>query len=422
MGQPLAVVDCALFAGNRPEIVREFARQGQVFQLKEGMTVRVLGRVSIWDRGGRYQLIVEDVDPSWSMGDQAGKLRRLVDRLRKEGVLEANSQLDLSPAPLRVGLVTSRDSAAAHDFLQGLRDSRFPFRVFASYASMQGRDTASSVVRAFNRLLSVRDLDAVVLTRGGGSATDLAWLNDEHIAGVISQVPWPVIAGIGHETDTTLPDFVSHTSVKTPTQCAEFLVNRVSDFAGGIESLANLLHRSVSRQLSRAREALSVLATALTRTGAMAFRIESGRISGLSDLLGRNALERLSRCRSNLDDLAHRLSRRPDAGGFGRRRGELDALLANLLSSVRHRLAIAAARLDGLNAALEAGDPANLYRRGWATVRKENGELLRSIGSIEMGDRIDVTLRDGSLRARTERVIPEGNRDDRCEQREKDNI
>ncbi|OPL18610.1 MAG: hypothetical protein AVO35_04570 [Candidatus Aegiribacteria sp. MLS_C] len=416
MGQPLAVIDCALFAGNRPDIVREFAREGQVFQLQEGMTVRVQGRVSIWDRGGRYQLIVEDVDPAWSMGEQARKLRRLVDRLREEGVLEANSQLPLSPAPLRVGLITSRDSAAAHDFLEGLRDSRFPFEVFVSYASMQGQDTAPSVIRAFNRLLEIGGLDTVVLTRGGGSATDLAWFNNERIAGVISQVPWPVIAGIGHETDTTLPDFVSHTSVKTPTQCAEFLVNRVSDFADSIESLVVILQRSVTRQLSGAREVLSVNAAALLRTGVMVFRLERRRISGLYDILARNTLEKLLRCGSVLEELVHRLSRRQDAGGFGRRRRELHALLAHLLSSVRHRLAMASARLDGLNAALEAGDPANLYRRGWATVRKENGELLRSIGSIELGNRIEVTLRDGSLRARTDRIIPEGSRDDKCKQ------
>ena len=174
MGQPLAVIDCALFSGSRPPVVREFARNGQVFQLNEGMSIRIQGRVTLWDKGGRYQLIVENVDPAWTMGNQAQKLRRLVDKLRDDGILEANSEIDMPIAPLCIGLVTSKGSAAEHDFIQGLTDSKYPFRVYASYAPMQGSGTTSGVIDAFNRLLSVHDLDVVVLTRGGGSATDLA--------------------------------------------------------------------------------------------------------------------------------------------------------------------------------------------------------------------------------------------------------
>jgi exodeoxyribonuclease VII large subunit len=408
MGQPLAVIDCALFAGSRPDIVRAFAREGQVFQLSEGMTFRVRGAVTVWDRGGRYQLIVDDIDPSWSMGDQAMKLRRLVDRLREEGVLQANGQLEMPSAPLRIGLVTSRDSAASHDFLQGLRDSGYPFSIFASWASMQGEDTSGSVIAAFNRLLSIRDLDAVVLTRGGGSATDLAWFNDEHIAGVISQVPWPVICGIGHETDTTLPDFASHTSVKTPTQCAEFLVNRVADFLQNLDALAAVLHRSASRRLFRVRERLSSLAGMISRTGTMAFRMERHELRNLQGFLVRIARGTLAGASSELAGISARLRRTLETGAAERAAEELDRLRKGLHASLRQKLALAEARLDGLDAAVEGNDPARLYRRGWATVRRADGELLRSIEDTALEEMIAVTLRDGLIQARTERIVPEG--------------
>ncbi|MBN2608808.1 MAG: exodeoxyribonuclease VII large subunit [Candidatus Fermentibacteraceae bacterium] len=408
MGQPLAVIDCALFAGSRPDIVRSFAREGQVFQLKEGMTVRVRGTVTIWDRGGRYQLIVDDIDPSWSMGDQAMKLRRLVDRLRGEGVLQANGQLDMSPAPLRIGLVTSRESAASQDFLQGLKDSGYPFRVYAAWASMQGENTAGSVIGAFNRLLTVPDLDAVVLTRGGGSATDLAWFNDEHIAGVISQVPWPVISGIGHETDSTLPDFVSHTSVKTPTQCAEFLVNRVADFLANIDSLAVVLHRSASRRLAGIREGLSSLASVISRTGVMAFRMERHRLGALQDLLERSVKGAVKGAVSDLSDISAAFRRVLETGTVRRYARELHGLRRNLSVSARQRLALALSRLEGLRAAVSGNDPIRLYGRGWATVRNSDGELLRSIEDTSLKEMIEVTLRDGRLHARTERIVPEG--------------
>jgi exodeoxyribonuclease VII large subunit len=408
MGQPLAVIDCALFAGRRPDIVRSFAREGQVFQLSQGMTVRVQGTVTVWDRGGRYQLIVDDMDPSWSMGDQALKLRKLVDRLRDEGILEANGQLAMPRVPLRIGLITSRDSAASHDFLQGLEESRYPFRVFTAWATMQGEDTAKSVIAAFNRLLPLPDLDVVVLTRGGGSATDLAWFNDAHIAGVISQVPWPVISGIGHETDTTLPDYVSHTSVRTPTGCAEYLVNRVADFVSTVDSLASVLHRSASRNVSRAREKLSSLAGMMTRTGSMTFRMERHRLEAASKLLERVVRTFIHGAATRLSESSCELGRVLHTGLLRRRSEELSRLESGLSSSVRHRLALCRARLSGLAASVEGNDPARLYRRGWATVRGRDGELLRSIRDTEIEDMITVTLRDGLLRARTSEIIPEG--------------
>lgn len=412
MGQPLAVIDCALFAGNRPDVVRAFAREGQVFQLKEGMTLRVLGRVSLWDRGGRYQLIVEEVDPSWSMGDQAKKLRRLVDKLRREGILEANAELRMGPAPLRVGLVTSRDSAAAHDFLQTLIESRYPFRVYAAWASMQGENTAGSVIEAFNRLLGVGELDAVVLTRGGGSSTDLAWFNDERIAGIISQLPWPVISGIGHETDTTLPDFAAHTSVKTPTRCAEFLINRLADFAGNVDALATVLHRSATRRTAASRERLSSLAAVLSRSGRVTFRLEKRQLETFGDLLARRARSAVSRARSNLEGLETALFRLPETGRTGKLKRELDTLQRSLVSSAGHRLSLSAARLESLEASVRGNDPGRLYRRGWATVRNSGGELVRSIEDTSLKELLRITLRDGTVEARTERVVPEGSDDD----------
>lgn len=412
MGQPLAVIDCALFAGNRPDVVRSFAREGQVFQLMEGMTLRVQGRVSLWDRGGRYQLIVEAVDPSWSMGDQARKLRRLVDKLRREGVLEANSELSMPLAPLRVGLITSRDSAAAQDFLQSLIESRYPFRVYAAWASMQGENTAGSVIEAFNRLLGVGELDAVVLTRGGGSSTDLAWFNDERIAGVISQVPWPVVSGIGHETDTTLPDFAAHTSVKTPTRCAEFLINRLADFAANVDALASILHRSATRRTAAAREKLASLAAVLSRSGKVAFRLERRQLETYGDLLARGARSSITRTRSTLEGLETALFRLPETGRIGKLERELDGLQRSLVTSAGHRLSLASARLESLEASVRGNDPGRLYRRGWATVRNSSGELVRSIEDTSLKELLLITLRDGAIHARTEKVVPEGSDDE----------
>jgi len=407
MGQPLAVIDCALFAGNRPSIVRAFAREGQLFEVSEGMTIRISGRVTIWDKGGRYQLIVESIDPSWTMGDQAKKLRRLVDSLKQDGVLQANGELDMSPAPLNIGLITARDSAAEQDFLQSLIDSRFPFSIYAAYAPMQGKGTAQGVIDSFNRLLEVPELDAIVLTRGGGSSTDLAWFNDKHIALIISQVPWPVISAIGHETDTTLPDFAAHTAVKTPTQAADYLINRLADLTGNIDSLAAILHRSVSRGVAAAQEVLSARMAVLSRSGRLVFRAQRKEILTLQNWLVRSTRAAVSAASARLSRRGISLSKVLDAGNIQRFDRQINSLNRELASSLSRRFEIAHMRLKALETAAEASNPDKLYRKGWATVRTGNGELLRSISDTAAGEAILVTLRDGSLHARTERIFSE---------------
>ncbi|MCK4807787.1 MAG: exodeoxyribonuclease VII large subunit, partial [Candidatus Aegiribacteria sp.] len=406
MGQPLAVIDCALFKGSRFPIVREFARAGEVFQLSEGMTLRIQGRITLWDKGGRYQLIVEKIDPSWTVGEQAQRLRRLVDKLRKDGILGMNAELDMPLAPLNIGLITAGGSAAEQDFIQGLKESRYPFRVYVAYAPMQGDDTAVGVIDSFNRLLTVPDLDVVVLTRGGGSATDLAWFNDEHIAGVISQVPWPVISAIGHETDTTLPDFASHTSARTPTHAAGFLVNRVADLMVNIDSLAVMLHRSASRGVAHARERLSSSAAVLSRSGRLIFRAQKQEINTFENWLVRSARSSIAAAFRRLERCGSSFKRVLETGTLGRFEKELNSLERTLISSVSRRFEIYSMRLENLEASVKGNNPERLYRKGWATVRGKEGELLRSIKDTSINEEIEVTLRDGSLLARTERIIP----------------
>ncbi len=406
MGQPLAVIDCALFAGSRPLIVRSFARTGEVFQLIEGMTLRIQGRITLWDKGGRYQLIVEQIDPSWTMGNQTHRLRRLVDKLRKDGILEMNAELRMPLAPLSVGLITAQGSAAEQDFIQGLVESRYPFRVFAAYSPMQGDGTTRGVIESFNRLLTVPDLDAVVLTRGGGSATDLAWFNDEHIAGVISQVPWPVISAIGHETDLTLPDFTSHTSVRTPTHAANFLVNRIADLTGNIDSMALLLHRTASRGIAHARERLSSAAAVLQRSGRLIFRTQKQEINTIENWLIRGARSTISAASRRLERCGGSLVSALRIGSLRRLEKELDSIERTLASSIFRRLEMCSMHLQNLEAAVTGNSPQRLYRKGWATVRGMNGELLRSVSDTSIKEEIEVTLRDGSLSARIERITP----------------
>ena len=405
-GQPEAVIDCALFAGSRAPIVREFARRGLLFELTEGSEVRLEGRVSLWDKGGRYQFIVSRVDPDWAAGEQVAALRTLVDLFSKEDILSTNGELDMPVAPLRVGLITSRGSAACEDFLHGLRESGFPFEVFTAWAPMQGVETSRGVLDSFRNLLNVPDLDVVVLTRGGGSPSDLGWFNDEHIGRMISQLPWPVISGIGHETDTTLPDFVAHTRAKTPTHAADILVNTVAALLDDLTSLGHLLQRSTAVAVHREAARLAVVGGTMLRAAGTACRSRYRDLSTAAAWMKRHTESRITSARSSLNRLQALLFSSGKVDRTTNRERMLDELSRRLGNAVDSRLGTSSLLLDSMDAKVSARDPGRLYRSGWATVRNSEGAWVRSINDTGTNQYITVRLSDGSIGAVTEEITP----------------
>ncbi len=358
--QSQAVVDCALFAGDKAAITVEAARAGTVFNLHNEMEVRILARVNFWERSGRFQIVMKGMDLDFAGNAAVIHLRRLVEKLSAEGVLEENGTLPMPCLPLTAGLVTAKGSAAERDFLKTLAESEYPFRVHPSYAVMQGVDTAHSVCTALTSFLSLSfcdHLDAVVLTRGGGSVTDLAWFNDERIARTISQLPWPVISAIGHEIDTTLPDHAAHTRAKTPTHAASLLVDRVAAF---------------DEQVSRCGREL------------------------LSSLKPRLGLEKM-RLEKNILKLVSAVKGIP-----GHNREKLEKLASAMVLNVRAKVHEHEKTLNLLEGKAAVRDPEKMLALGWAIVRDSEGKLISSSDSVRIGEQISVVMRKGSLRATVE--------------------
>jgi exodeoxyribonuclease VII large subunit len=361
--QSPAVVDCALYSGDRSSIAVEAGREGVVFDLLNNTEVRIRAAVSFWERSGRFQIVMKGFDHTFSGDSSAIHLQKLVTKLSAEGVLQENSTLDMPSLSLTVGLVTSKDSAAEKDFVKTLEESGYPFRVYAAWAYMQGSETADSVCSAFTRLLmsSVsEEIDAVVLTRGGGSATDLAWFNDERIARTIAQLPWPVISGIGHEIDTTLPDHAAHTRAKTPSHAASLLVDRVAAFDDSVSRMSRGL------------------------VSAFAPRIQVERM----------LIDRIAAVLSNS------LSALPL-----RKREELQRIVTRLRTAVTGRVHLCEKELASLENRLDMRNPQKMLALGWAVVRNQEGRPLGNAGSISKGDRISVSMQGGMLKALVEENI-----------------
>lgn len=380
-GQTPAAADCALFAGDRVRISRELGRLGMLFEIEDGMEARFQVSPSIYERNGRFSYIVRDFDPDYTGSASALHLKRLVEKLEREGVLGENGTLPFPLLPLKVGLVTAEHSAAAEDFLQTLRESGYPFEVFTSWAPMQGVETAVGVTSALVRLLGMEDLDVAVITRGGGSMTDLAWFNDEGIARTIAQLPFPVISGIGHETDMTLPDFAAHTRAKTPTHAAMILVDRVAGFAESVEDSARMLVRSAAPRLSMERLRLSQIASTLAGKAEAPSIHFMGIISRATAMIQGRVLPRVSEHHRTLFQLQSRLSGR-----------------------VSTRLLAGHSMLDRMEAALSGRDPSKMLALGWSLALDKTGRPISSVSSVSPRDTVFLRLSDGRLKTRVEKV------------------
>lgn len=223
---------------------------GQAFV--SGIKVLVQVTVSFHELYG-YSLTVQDIDPTYTLGDMARRRREILKQLEEEGVLTLNKELEMPVLPQRIAVVSSPTAAGYGDFCHQLKNNTrgFFFHTELFPALMQGDRVEESVLSALDAILNRQeDFDAVVIIRGGGATSDLSGFDTYLLAAACAQFPLPIITGIGHERDDTVLDSVAHTRVKTPTAAAEYLINCMDLAADELEVLVSQLHESVRSRLT----------------------------------------------------------------------------------------------------------------------------------------------------------------------------
>lgn len=196
-------------------------------RLMAGMKVLVKVEVSFHEAYG-YSLVIKDIDPPYTLGDMARKRALIIQQLYAEGVMDLNKEIDLPLLVQRIAVISSPGAAGYTDFCNQLHGNAFGFvfyhRLFA--AVMQGTETEASIINALEAVYEHKELfDVVVIIRGGGATSDLSWFDNYNIAYHCTQFPLPILSGIGHDKDVSVVDMVAHTSLKTPTAVAQFLVD-----------------------------------------------------------------------------------------------------------------------------------------------------------------------------------------------------
>lgn len=229
---------------------------GQAFV--SGIKVLVQVTVNFHELYG-YSLTVQDIDPTYTLGDMARRRREILKQLEEEGVLTLNKELEMPRLPRRIAVISSPTAAGYGDFCHQLQNNSRGFYFYTELfpALMQGDRVEESVLSALDKINArLPEFDVVVIIRGGGATSDLSGFDTYLLAAACAQFPLPIITGIGHERDDTVLDSVAHTRVKTPTAAAEYLIEIMNEAADELELLANRLHEGVRNLLSREQRKL----------------------------------------------------------------------------------------------------------------------------------------------------------------------
>lgn len=204
-------------------------------------------------------LNVWNIDPTYTLGDLAKQRQATIQQLTEDGVMDLQKALQIPSLPRRVAVISSADAAGYGDFCDQLKHNRFGFKFHVQLypAVVQGDNAARSVVQALNSIAALEEeWDVVVIIRGGGASTDMSCFDDYNLASHCAQFPLPIIAGIGHTRDVSVVDMVVHTSVKTPTAAAEWLIERVAKQVERVGSLMLRLQRTTQNAVSREKNRL----------------------------------------------------------------------------------------------------------------------------------------------------------------------
>lgn len=341
-----------------------FARQNQFlkFELKDGLQVIAIGRISVYDARGNYQLYVERMEPK-GLGALQLAFLQLKEKLEKEGLFDPAKKKPIPRYPHQIGIVTSPTGAAYQDILKVLKRASTSLHIMLYPVRVQGEGAASEIARAVRELNRMKELEVLIVGRGGGSLEDLWAFNEEAVARAIFDSKIPVISAVGHEIDWTICDLVADARAHTPTAAAEQLVYYWNDLGVRIGEAKRRMQTALLTLLKERKDRLAQL-------------LESYGFKQLA--------AQVKQAHQRLDELLRQL--------------EID--MENLFERKRQSFESLAGKLNTLS-------PLAVLERGYSITFDAKGTVLRSRKGVNAGTLIRTRLRDGMIESEVKQVFEE---------------
>jgi exodeoxyribonuclease VII large subunit len=384
------------------------------FKPEEGLEVVAEGKLSTYPGRSNYQLICETMRPA-GLGALMQLLEERKKKLAAEGLFDAARKKPIPHLPRVIGVVTSPTGAVIRDILHRVRE-RFPVHVLIWPSLVQGEKAAEQVaagIRGFNALRAdgpVPRPDVIIVARGGGSIEDLWPFNEEVVVRAVAASEIPLISAVGHETDTTLIDFVADRRAPTPTGAAEMAVPVRADLMTQTASLGARMGRSALRQMERRRLELRSAAGRLPKLEGL-LQGPRQRLDLAAQRFGGALSKAVGRKRGAYGEIAGRLQPAALRRDIARRGQEVVRLGARLPPAMQRRLERARRMLEGQARVLETLSHEGVLKRGFALVLRPDGSLVRTAAGVPGGEALRLRLADGEIAATANGTPPAGTSD-----------
>ena len=376
-----AKIGLVIFEGNKVSIMAKLQSVEKNFVLRDDIEVKFACRLDFYPPHGAMRLIVENVDPVYTLGRVAQEKQKLIALLRDKGILDKNKGLMLPKVPLMIGLITSDDSAAYNDFINELEISGLGFKVVVCNTTMQGAKTEGEVCQGIDKLEKIKGMDVIVITRGGGSIADLSFFDSAKIAECISDCSVPVLSGIGHDINVAITDLAAHTFAKTPTAIAQFIVERVKMSVETMDSLWTTVVSLAQDFLLKEKESLKDKASVIQETTKFFLRSHSDSLLRMQTILKLKPSDLLKRKQEKL------LFRQK-----------------SLISHIGQGMLACKNKVAGMERLVRIMHPDNTLKRGFSITRLKSGCLMKSVDDIKENDKLITMVFDGEVSSVVETV------------------
>ena len=349
-------------------------------QLRAGMKVLLSVYAQFHEAYG-FSWIVTDIDPNYTLGDQARRRQEIIRQLKDEGVFDLQRELHLPMFCLNIAVISSQTAAGYGDFAAQLADAPFAFRTQLFAATMQGEGVEQSIIAALERIYNAQctmhnaQFDCVVIIRGGGATSDMSGFDTLALAENVANFPIPIITGIGHDRDESILDMVSHQRVKTPTAAAAFLIDHAQTVLDSLNDAQNRISRHALQRMLTLNAQLTALNTQIANVFSVVKTRQDARLNQMYSRIAHRAQQRLVTRQSSLTALSDRIP----------------MLLDRRLQAEKHRLELLTEKVKTL-------DPALLLKRGYSITMKD-GHAVRDPKDLRPGDQIETRLEKGTFKS-----------------------
>ena len=343
-------------------------------------------------------LNVKDIDPSYTVGDIEIQRRKILNKLESDGIIDMNAEINLPLVVQNIAIISSSTAAGYGDWLDQIKKNqynyRFNYQLFE--AKMQGGDTGKSVIIALDNIYNKeQDFDAVVIIRGGGSRMDLAGFDDYNLAANIAQFPLPIITGIGHERDESIADIVAHTSLKTPTAVAEFLINQVRTFELEIDGVSSNIVANVQEILDTQNHRLEISTLKIKQISKQTVDSNKQFLYSLGKHLLRETKSIKSQKNKELQFIKEQFyyqSKRI----VNRKSEDLTSYKSKLIINSKDIFEKTKRRITQIEHLNKAFDPSQILKRGFAII-EQNNKIATNSKAINRSEKFKIIMQDGTL-------------------------